>query len=136
MDPGTIIAVVQISAKLVTVCHEYILGVKNAPREISRILDEVTSVRNVVEQLIKSVDLTGNTPSSSYLSDLNRPDGPFKKCLAELTDLDNNINPARNSRLLSSKWTWPLRQRETEARLAALATIKSSLQLALTADNV
>lgn len=56
MDPiglvGTLIAIVEISSKLVSVCYEYRTGVKGARKEISRILDEIIVVRTLVERLI------------------------------------------------------------------------------------
>lgn len=134
MELGTLLAVLQVSAKLVTVCHEYILGVKNAPRDVLRIIDEITSVRNTIEQLIQHVNQTGS-PLSPGFTNLNQPNGPFEKCLAELTDLEKVIDDGKRKGPLTSKLVWPLKQKETEAKLAALATIKSSLQLALTADN-
>lgn len=48
---GTLIAIVQISSKVVSLCYEYRRSVKSAPRQMSRILDEVASLRTALSCL-------------------------------------------------------------------------------------
>jgi hypothetical protein len=138
MDPiglvGTLIAIVEISSKLVSVCYEYRAGVKGARREISRILDEIIALRTLVEGLIDVAEQSddGVLPS---LKAINGPNAPLQRCLEELQDLNSalKLNGDRTSR--SVALLWPLKQKEVEARLAALGRIKATLQLAVGADT-
>ncbi|KAM0330818.1 hypothetical protein ACHAQA_003773 [Verticillium albo-atrum] len=58
MDPvglaGTLIAIVQVSSKIVVACYEYHQSVKDALSDVTRIRDEATSVRNVAERLVEN----------------------------------------------------------------------------------
>jgi hypothetical protein len=53
MDPlsvtSTLIAVLQISSALISICYEYRQGTKNSSREIVQIPDELNSLKDVLE---------------------------------------------------------------------------------------
>lgn len=133
---GTLIAIVQICGKVVSVCYEYRSGVKSAPREISLVLDEVTSVRNIIERLLNILD-ADDTSALPSLQSMNEPDAPLQKCLTELLDLKKSLKLEYKLKLKLKRSTlmWPLRRVDVEKRLAAIASIKATLQLAMSADN-
>jgi hypothetical protein len=132
---GTLIAVVQISSKVVSICYEYRSSVKNAPRELSLILDEVTSVRDIVERLVKIVDADERSCILPSLQSMNQPEAPLQKCLAELTALKQCLKPAKGLKAKGWALVWPLKETDAQKRLAAIARIKATLQLAISADN-
>jgi hypothetical protein len=136
---GTLIAIVQISGKLVSLCYDYHNGVKGAPREISQCLGEVTDVRNVVETLLKIAGTATNADLPTIQS-MNEPASPLRQCLTELLNLKALLKPDKtttdtNSKLNSINLLWPLRRTEVKKRLDAIARIKATLQLAVSADN-
>lgn len=131
---GTLIAIVQVCGKLVSVCYDYRMGVRNAPKDISRILDEITSVGSIAQQLVKAVELD-DALSLPSLQAMDGDDGTLRRCLVELQDLKASLKLGKTSSLRRAL-AWPLQRADAETRLQVLATIKSTLQLALAADNV
>ena len=130
---GTLIGIVQVCGRLVSVCYDYRMGVRNAPQDISRILDEVTSVGSIAQQLVKAVELD-DASSLPFLQAMGGDDGTLRRCLVELQDLKASLKLGKASSLRRSL-AWPLRRADAETKLQVLATIKSTLQLALAADN-
>ena len=130
---GTLIGIVQVCGKLVSVCYDYRMGVRNAPQDISRILDEVASVGSIAQQLVKTVELD-DASSLPSLQAMGGDDGTLRRCLVELQDLKASLKLGKASSLRRSL-AWPLRRADAETKLQVLATIKSTLQLALAADN-
>ncbi|KAF7559303.1 hypothetical protein G7046_g4857 [Stylonectria norvegica] len=130
---GTLIAIVQVCNKVVSVCYEYRSGFKDAPKDISRILDEVASVRNIAERLVSiaEADYSSSLPS---LQSMSEPESALHKCLDELVDLKKKLKIGKKVTLLTAL-IWPLKQAEAEKRLLVIGRIKATLQLALAADN-
>ena len=56
---GTLMGIVQVCGKLMSVCYEYRMGVRDAPKGISRILDEVVGVGSIAQQLVKVIESDG-----------------------------------------------------------------------------
>lgn len=133
---GSLIAILQICGKVISVCYEYRSGVKSAHREISLVLDEVTSVRNIIERLLNILDADDISALPSLRS-MNQPDAPLQKCLGELLDLKKSLKLENKLKLILKRSTlvWPLRRADVERRLAVIASIKTTLQLAMSADN-
>lgn len=138
MDPiglvGTLIAIVEISSKLVSVCYEYRASVKGARREISRILEEIIVVRTLVERLI---DMTEQSEDAAlpFLKAVTGPDALLQRYLEELKDFKSSLKLNGNLRSRSVALLWPLKQKEVDGRLAALGRFKATLQLAVGADT-
>jgi hypothetical protein len=135
---GTLISIVQISSKLVSVCYQYRASVKDARKDISRILDEVVGVRTLVERLIDLSEQTTDDAEIPSLKAASGANGTLQRCLEELQGLKAALKLNDDGSLKQSKSVallWPLKQKEFDARLQAIARIKSTLQLALAADT-
>lgn len=130
---GTLIAIIHVCNKVVTVCYDYRTGVRDAPQEISRILNEVSSVRSVAQRLLQvaETDQTGALPS---LQAMTSDDGTLSKCLTELVDLKTSLKLGKRS-ALKSAFVWPLKRSEAERKLQSIGQMKETLQLALSADT-
>lgn len=133
---GTLIGIVQVCGKLVSVCYDYRMGVRDAPQAISRVVDEVASVGYIAQQLMKAIesDDASSLPSLPSLQAMDGDGGTLRSCLVELQDLKASLKLGKIS---SSKraLVWPLQPVDAENVLQTLATTKSKLQLALAADN-
>ncbi|GLA01975.1 hypothetical protein AnigIFM60653_001268 [Aspergillus niger] len=130
---GSVMGIVQVCGKLVSVCYDYRMGVRDAPRDISRILDEVVSVGSIAQQLVKVIESDG-APSLPSLQAMGGHDGTLRRCLVELQDLKATLKLGKASSL-GRALAWPLPRADAEKGLQVLAAIKSTLQLALAADN-
>jgi hypothetical protein len=130
---GTLIAVVQVCNKIISVCYEYRNGIRDASGDISRILDETSSIRTLAERLLKTAeaDYRADLPSLQSLDDA---ENPLRRCLTELVDLKTILKLGRKVGLRSTL-VWPLKRPEAERRLLAIERAKTTLQLALSADN-
>lgn len=53
---ASLIAVVQISGSVISCCYEYRKGVKNAPKDVLRMINEIAGLRNLVERLVTLID--------------------------------------------------------------------------------
>lgn len=133
---GTLIGIIQVCGKLVSVCYDYRMGVRDAPQDISRILDEVSSIGTIAQQLVKAIesDDASSLPSLPSLQATDGDDGTLRRCLVELQDLKASLKLAKPSSL-GRALAWPLQPVDAERILQTLATTKSTLQLALAADN-
>jgi hypothetical protein len=130
---GTLIGILQVTCKIVMSCYEYHKTVKDAPIEISRILDELKSVRNVAERL-ESMTRGDNGNVLLSVRAMNDPGGPLQTCLQELSDLDSLLQPGkRTGRAFILRW--PLTKTQVERSLAAIGRIKDTLQLTLMTDT-
>jgi hypothetical protein len=132
--PASVIAVLQITASAINVCYVYQSGVRNAPRDLNRITDQLIGLRDVLENLLKLAQSKDGTRLST-LKLLIGPDGPLPKCEAELKHLVKKLEPASGGwRKFGQAVTWPLKEGEVRATLDHMERTKAILHLALTAD--
>lgn len=132
---GTLIAIVQISSKVVSICYEYRRSVKSAPREISQILEEVTSLRNIVEKLANIAETDEEPTSLPSLRAMTEDNGPLSTCLSEIESLKTQLKPEKGWKAKGKALLWPLKQVEVNEHLQIIGRVKGTLQLAMSADN-
>jgi ankyrin repeat protein len=144
MDPlsiaASVIAIIQLSGKVTSLCWEYRSAVKGARRDITRILDEVNSLRTVLESLVTLAenDDQDNEPALSTLRSLAKPNGTLHNCQVELVHLEKELRkyaPATRKRG-NSTFSWPFKEKEMSNHLSHIATLKQNLQLALITDQM
>ena len=117
-------------------CYNYGSGVKNASRDQERIIDQLTNLRNILEQVRKVV--TGeNIQTASQFPALNelidQSDG-LTRCHAELENLKSKLEP-KSGRHIMKALTWPLREADVRKTLDNLERFQRLLSLALSADQ-
>ena len=95
---GTLIAIVQLSSKVVSYCYEYRNSVKSAPREISQMLDEVASLRNIMERLVNIAETDEESSSLPSLQAMVQGNGPLATCLSEIASLKSQLKPGKDGR--------------------------------------
>ena len=148
MDPLSIsvgiIALIQATNEVVSLCYNFATG-KNTARSISELLDQLKSLRSVLEsleQFCKSSDPTDPATSSQLgtIKELcDAENGPIAK---ELMYLGEVLRPpswasrdgSRRKALVQSL-TWPLKEAETIKTLDNIERLKTNLQLALTVNQ-
>ena len=139
MDPlsltGTLIAVIQISSKIVSLCYEYQASLRSANAQISHIRNEITGVRDVVERLLRIAEADNASYALPALQAAAGPDAPLKCCLSELKVIELSLDSSRSKNATSRLLSWPFKESEIRKSIDVLARIKSTLQLALAADQ-
>lgn len=132
-EAATIIQLVQFSAAVLSCCFSYIQKAKSAPAEITAIIDETTSFKNLLEQL----QTIANNPIDerfAILKSHNRPNGAFANACAALAELDAKTKALTEASGLRKRMQWPLESRGIEKILEKLSALKADLYLALTGD--
>lgn len=139
MDPlSAVIAIVQISAQVLSLCQTYYVEVKSVREDIRRLRDEVTSLLDVLANIRDLTDAPGSAKLSS-LELLNQPDGHIQQCRIELEGLAMKLdtgqgkNNMRQFGLRALKW--PLSRKEVDKTILAIGRHKEIFNLALTTDT-
>ena len=141
MDPlsvtASIIAVIQISGAVVSICYEYRSAVKGAFKAAIRITEEVKSLQDVLERLLKLVELETARGSSSLptLRPLTEPGGALLRCQEDLSALRDRLGSVQHGNLLMKTLKWPLTERDVEKTIERLSIIKGTISLALITDQ-
>ncbi|PVH69881.1 hypothetical protein DL98DRAFT_438106, partial [Cadophora sp. DSE1049] len=136
---ASVIAVIDISAKIFELCQTYISAVKEARKDIQRLRDGVTSLQDVMTNVR---DLAEDSSSSRRLvfSHLNQHNGPVQQCERDLRrlvaqlEVGDGENKMRQFGLRALKW--PLSSKDIDKRLEVINDHKATFTLALTSDHL
>lgn len=151
MDPlsitASIIAVLQATDAVIHVCNDYRSAVKNSSWELPRVIDEVTSLRGLLEalaRLAKEAESADPATESRLptLEPLCGPVGPLATCLGELKALEKKLalptasGHAKSKRnALVAALVWPLKKEDTRRALENIERSKSTFTLAIAGDQ-
>ena len=114
------------------ICRKFKSGFRDAPREISIIVEDVSSVGHIAQRLLKLVE-EDDKASLALLQTVSRRGGTLEMGLTELYVLKKSVKVDHHSRLKTAL-KWPLMRSKTLRQVQAIGSIKSTLQLALNAD--
>lgn len=127
---ASIIAVVQVAGQTAILGYGYISGVKRAPEDIRKFLDELESLSKVLTAL---GDIVKENPGSVALKQL---DASLQECLSEMSGLQAKMEPKEWWRKKLARYKWPLRGKETAEYTARIERHKSSFSLALNTEQL
>jgi hypothetical protein len=132
---ASVIAAVQISKEILSLCAQYALDIKDAKTGIDRLRNEVATVRDVlngVQYLVEGED-------APKLPTLNTVTVVIDQCLSELEHLKTLLNPEKNQhpmkRLGSRALRWLFQKNDVNKIIEALQKYKTTLNLALDIDQ-
>jgi hypothetical protein len=143
MDPlsiaASLIAVLQVTSSIISICYDYRQGQKHSSREVIQLSDELNSLKDVLDALLRLVEKSSsNNLDEARLSTfelLAKPDGPILTCQVELERLRRKLEPESGWRAVRRSLVWPLQEGEMRKALGSLERLKSTMQLALSADQ-
>lgn len=143
MDPlsvtASIITVLHLTHQIGVLCLDLRSKFKNARQEIDQILDEISSLRTVLEGLARLGTAEDQDDDSSVrkLDSITKADGPLMKCSVELQELADELKKANQSNLKSSiqALSWTFKEKDVSRRLHRIDRLKETLQLALSVDQ-
>src|SRR5262245_24678381 len=93
---ASIIAVVDMSAKVASLCFQYSVAVKDAKRDIERLQKKVTDIKNVLEEVRKLLD----EQDKSQLSTTRKLLDSLKECHRQLQGLKTQLEPGRGRKAI------------------------------------
>ena len=132
---ANVIAVVDISAKIASLCFQYSVAVKNAKEDIGRLQRKVNDIKDVlgeVQHLLDGRDKTRLSATNKLLDSL-------KECFLQLEELKTQLEPG-NTRKAMSRFgvralKWPFTSKEVEKIVVSLERYEQTFSLALQADQ-
>jgi len=140
---SSVIAVVQITDRIIALCKAYITGVIDAPTDLRTILIEVGSVKCVLE-VIELLNPSHEDSAIRSVQILGRLQKSLEGCKETLRSLEDLFPPqseipvkGRRKRLALSLATlaWPFKRDKALKILEELGRHKSTISLSLTAET-
>ncbi|KAI9763398.1 MAG: hypothetical protein M1839_006453 [Geoglossum umbratile] len=132
---ASVIAVVDLSAKIVSRCFQYSVVVKNAKKDIESLQGEVSRIGDVLERAKKLLE----GPKEMRLLTFQKLSDSLKGCSAQLEELNRRLEPSNTrkvmSRLGARALKWPFTSKEVEKIVANLERYEQTLSLALQVDQ-
>lgn len=135
MDPGTIIAVVEASSRVLSLIAKYYSGVKKAKEDIKSLEAEVETLHRVLQK-IQELFQSSNAAKLSLLASLATA---IEGSSSDIENIRNKLESTREKKAMSRvglrALKWPLTKKEVEGYVANLERHMKTLTLALSLDQ-
>jgi septal ring factor EnvC (AmiA/AmiB activator) len=132
---ASVIAVVDISAKVASLCFQYSVAVKDAKSDIERLHRKVNDINNVLEKLQQLLD----KQEKSQLSTTRNIVDSLKECHQQLQGLKDQLEPSRGRRAMQRVGVralkWPFTSKQVEKMVIVLEQYGHTFSLALQIDQ-
>ncbi|KAI9775305.1 MAG: hypothetical protein M1839_001289 [Geoglossum umbratile] len=132
---ASVAAIVDISAKIASLCFQYSVAVKDAKKDIDRLQRTVTDVRNVLEEVKHLLD----GQDKRWLSATHKLSDSLEQCHQQLQELNAQLEPgkARKTmhRLGVRALKWPFTNKQVEKMVVSLKNYEQTFNLALQVDQ-
>jgi hypothetical protein len=160
MDPLSLtvatITLLQAATSVVQICYAYRTGLKNAPKDLRRITEEVISLRDVLEGLVKVSERAESTDTLDggdgkdgagamshlpTLKSLLKPYGPRDQCNTELEALQEKLTAPTTGWKATGfgkavlRLKWPMTEQDVWNTLTNIERLKTNFSLALNTDQ-
>ena len=131
---ASIIAVIQLGDRVISLCRQFIGKVRGAEREVAQIISTITALNVYLEFLEKLVsdDCNSRLPQ---LNSIFQPGGPLAMCKALLKDMESKLQPKRDYNGVLKAITWPWKWKDIGEALEVIERQKTLIMLALQSDN-
>lgn len=141
---ASVVAIIQISTKIISTCSDYIRDVKDAPGDLQKIMFEVAAVKGIFEALSllfpPKDDVNAAVPQHSFIFLCDSVDG----CAQELEALEalfpksedcSSKGKRRKYQLSLSSLAWPLKAHRAKKHLENISQYKATISLALSTKS-
>jgi hypothetical protein len=133
---ASVIAVVDISAKITSLCFQYLIAVKDAKNDIERLQRQVAKIGGILEKIKQLLDGRDKArlSTTSGLSD------SLKECFRELEELNAELEPGKTRKAMSRLGVrvlkWPFTSKQVEKIVSSLERYEQAFALALQVDQM
>jgi hypothetical protein len=134
-EAASVIAVIDLSAKVTSLCFQYSREVAGAKKEITSLQEELGALQDVLKQTNNLLDQP-NGAKLSTLPGIKHALGAIKDQLQEvdkILDIEKSRNPLKRYGLRAMKW--PFESKAVEKIVGRLEHYKSAITLALQVDQ-
>lgn len=130
---GSIIAVIQISEQVVSVCYQYFTTARDATEDIRHIIDVVSGLKSILTNLQTLIN--ANAARQDTQLQLDSLNEPLNACKADLLKLETRLC-IKIDRSLSNRarLMWPFKKKEIDEILQGVEKHKTTFILALSGD--
>jgi hypothetical protein len=132
---ASVIAVIDISAKLTSICYQYSIAVKEAKDDIKRVQRKFSDITHILEKLKEFLDTQDKTRLSSTHGLLDS----LSQCLQELEDVKAKLEPGKTwktmSRIGFRALKWPFTSKQVDKIVSTLEGYQQTFMLALQVDQ-
>ena len=128
-----VIAVIQISEDVVSLCSPYLKAVKNAKSDIERLHGELSHLRAVLDGARKLFE----NPNVARLETSRLLDDGLRGCYSQLKDLETKLKGTRKEmRFFGLRaLKWPFESREVDNIIQTLSKFRDTLSASLNIDQ-
>ena len=132
---ASILAVIEISAKVSALCFQYSVAVKGAKEGIERLQQKVKDIEGVLRHLRQLCERSDNTrlPVSRELAP------SLQGCLDQLQKLEKRLKQGKRQKVMSRlgvrALTWPFKSKEVGEIVSELESYQQIFALSLQVDQ-
>ncbi|KAF8242307.1 ankyrin [Wilcoxina mikolae CBS 423.85] len=128
---GNVIAILQLTTKVVSSCHDYITTARAAVKEIPQIVTELYALKGILEWLQSSLN-GASAARKPTIELLGLPNGPLERCQNTLRELENILEAPKLGRHI----VWPFKEKSVLKLIGMLERDKTLFMLALQGDHI
>ena len=132
---ASVIAVINLSAKVASQCSDYYANVKNARDDIERLQREAQGLKAT----LKRVQSLCEGPNSVKLQESQSLHEGVKDCNKQLAQLETKLEPRTANKLMSRygirALRWPLKSNEVDRIMKKLGNCKDNISFSLQVDQ-
>jgi uncharacterized membrane protein len=132
---ASVIAVIDISTKITSICYQYAVDVKDAKNDIERVQRKVSDITHVLEKLKQLRD----SQDRKRLSTTHGLSDSLKQCLRELEDMKAKLEPGTTRKTMSRigmrALKWPFTNKQVDKIVSILEGYQQTFMLALQVDQ-
>ena len=133
---ASIVALIDTSLKVLSICAEYYSHVKNAKKDVDRFSLEVEAFINVLHNLDKLARSPEGAASLFASRSLNKD---IERCLLDLERLQKKLTPRKGQKAMNRygmrALKWPFESKELDKDIGVLERYKSTFIAALNTDQ-
>ena len=143
---ASVIAIIQITDRIVGLCKHYITTVQDAPSDLRLILLETSALKTIFENV--NFLTASDSGVSNIVNGLSGVDGPIEGCLKSVTRLEKlfpsdftqgtgrNRSKKQKVKATLAALAWPLKETKARKLLDELSRYKTTIILAITVESV
>jgi hypothetical protein len=132
---ASVIAVIDISAKITSICYQYSIAVKEAKDDIERVQRKVSDITHILDKLRQLLDSQDKTCLSSTYGLLDS----LRQCLRDLEDVKAKLEPGKSRKAISRfgfrALKWPFTSKEVDKIVSTLEGYQQAFMLGLLVDQ-
>ena len=132
---ASVIAVIDVSAKVVALCFQYSVAVKNASNDVQRLQEKVKDIRIILERLKLQLERS----DGARLSATSQLTKSLEGCQKSLQGLKIQLEPGKTlkamNRLGVRALKWPFKSKEIEKIVTDLEKHQQAFSLSLQIDQ-